>query len=128
MSNSYSRAEQKTKERFIYMAEIKQININNATYDINLPSGVSVDVKAVKAGSVTTAGSVTAGSVTANSITDTSLKNRKVIGTSSGGTLEAHELAISDIKDLQTTLNGKAASSHSHTFASVTSRGEAFLS
>ena len=31
------------------MAEIKQININNATYDINLPSGVSVDVKAVKA-------------------------------------------------------------------------------
>ena len=110
------------------MAEIKQININNATYDINLPSGVSVDVKAVKAGSVTTAGSVTAGSVTANSITDTSLKNRKVIGTSSGGTLEAHELAISDIKDLQTTLNGKAASSHSHTFASVTSRGEAFLS
>ena len=110
------------------MAEIKQININNATYDINLPSGVSVDVKAVKAGSVTTAGSVTAGSVTANSITDTSLKNRKVIGTSSEGTLEAHELAISDIKDLQTTLNGKAASSHSHTFASVTSRGEAFLS
>ena len=110
------------------MAEIKQININNATYDINLPSGVSVDVKAVKAGSVTTAGSVTAGSVTANSITDTSLKNRKVIGTSSEGTLEAHELAISDIKDLQTTLNGKAASSHSHTFGSVTSRGEAFLS
>ena len=110
------------------MAEIKQININNATYDINLPSGVSVDVKAVKAGSVTTAGSVTAGSVTANSITDTSLKNRKVIGTSSEGTLEAHELAISDIKDLQTTLNGKAASSHSHTFASITSRGEAFLS
>ena len=110
------------------MAEIKQININNATYDINLPSGVSVDVKAIKAGSVTTAGSVTAGSVTANSITDTSLKNRKVIGTSSEGTLEAHELAISDIKDLQTTLNGKAASSHSHTFASITSRGEAFLS
>ena len=110
------------------MAEIKQININNATYDINLPSGVSVDVKAVKAGSVTTAGSVKAGSVTANSITDTSLKSRKVIGTSSEGTLEAHELAISDIKDLQTTLNGKAASSHSHTFASITSRGEAFLS
>ena len=96
------------------MAEIKQININNATYDINLPSGVSVDVKAVKV----------AGSVTANSIADTSLKNRKVIGTSSEGTLEAHELAISDIKDLQTTLNGKAPSSHSHTFASITSRGE----
>lgn len=105
------------------MAEIKQININNATYDINLPNGVSVDVQAVKA-----AGSVTAGSVTANSIADTSLKNRKVIGTSSEGTLEAHELAISDIKDLQTTLNGKAPSSHSHTFASITSRGEAFLS
>ena len=116
------------------MAEIKQININNATYDINLPSGVSVDVKAVKAandvtaGGSVTAGSVKAGSVTANSITDTSLKSRKVIGTSSEGTLEAHELAISDIKDLQTTLNGKAASSHSHTFASITSRGEAFLS
>lgn len=105
------------------MAEIKQININNATYDINLPSGVSVDVKAVKA-----ANGVTAGSVTANSITDTSLKNRKVIGTSSEGTLEAHELAISDIKELQTTLNGKAPSSHSHTFSSITSRGEAFLS
>lgn len=111
------------------MAEIKQININNATYDINLPSGVSVEVKAVKAGSVTTAGSVSAGSVSAgsvkaNSITDTSLKSRKVIGTSSEGTLEAHELAISDVKELQTTLNGKAPSSHSHTFASVTSRGE----
>lgn len=123
MSNSYSRAKQKTKERFIYMPEIKQININNATYDINLPSGVSVDVKAVKA-----ANGVNANSVTANSITDTSLKNRKVIGTSSAGTLEAHELAISDIKELQTTLNGKAPSSHSHTFASITSRGEAFLS
>lgn len=111
------------------MAEIKQININNATYDINLPSGVSVDVKAVKAANgVTAGGSVTAGSVKANSITDISLKNRKVIGTSSEGTLEAHELAISDIKELQTTLNGKAPSSHSHTFASVTSRGEAFLS
>ena len=105
------------------MAEIKQININNATYDINLPNNVSVDVQAVKA-----AKGVTAGSVTANSITDTSLKNRKVIGTSSEGTLEAHELAISDIKELQTTLNGKAPSSHSHTFASITSRGEAFLS
>ena len=35
---------------------------------------------------------------------------------------------ISDITNLQTTLNGKAASSHSHTFASITSRGEAFLS
>lgn len=112
------------------MAEIKQININNATYDINLPSGVSVDVKAVKAAkgvtadSATVTNSVKAGSVTANSVTDTSLKNRKVIGTSSEGTLEAHELAISDIKDLQTTLNGKAPSSHSHTFASITSRGE----
>ena len=128
MSNSYSQAKQKAKERFIYMAEIKQININNATYDINLPSGVSVDVKAVKAAGSVSANSVTANSVTANSITDTSLKNRKVIGTSSGGTLEAHELAISDIKELQTTLNGKAPSSHSHTFASITSRGEAFLS
>ena len=106
------------------MAEIKQININNATYDINLPSGVSVDVKAVKAANGVTANSITAGSVTANSITDTSLKNRKVIGTSSEGTLEAHELAISDVKELQTALNGKAPSSHSHTFASITSRGE----
>lgn len=94
------------------MAEIKQINVNNVTYDINLPSKASVDVAAVKA----------------NSITDASLKSRKVIGTSSEGTLEAHELAISDIKDLQTTLNGKAPSSHSHTFASITSRGEALLS
>ena len=116
------------------MPEIKQININNATYDINLPNGVSVDVQAVKAAgsvaadSVTVTSSVKAGSVTANSIADTSLKNRKVIGTSSEGTLEAHELAISDIKDLQTTLNGKASSSHSHTFASITSRGEALLS
>lgn len=110
------------------MPEIKQININNATYDINLPSGVSVDVKEVKAAKGVSANSVSANSVTANSITDTSLKNRKVIGTSSGGTLEAHELAISDIKELQAALNGKAASSHSHTFASITSRGEAFLS
>ena len=115
------------------MPEIKQININNATYDINLPSGVNVDVASVKAANgvkakSVAADSVTAGSVTANSVTDTSLKNRKVIGTSSEGTLEAHELAISDIKDLQTTLNGKAPSSHSHTFASITSRGEAFLS
>lgn len=93
------------------MAEIKQINVNNVTYDINLPSKASVDVAAVKA----------------NSITDASLKSRKVIGTSSEGTLEAHELAISDVKDLQTALNNKAASSHSHTFASITSRGEEYL-
>lgn len=111
MSNYYSRAKQKTKEQFIYMAEIKQINVNNVTYDINLPSKASVDVAAVKA----------------NSITDASLKSRKVIGTSSEGTLEAHELAISDVKDLQTALNNKAASSHTHTFSSVTSRGEEYL-
>lgn len=93
------------------MAEIKQINVNNVTYDINLPSKASVDVAAVKA----------------NSITDTSLKGHKVIGTSANGVLEAHELAIPDVKDLQSALNGKAPSSHTHTFSSVTSRGEEYL-
>ena len=108
------------------MAEIKQININNATYDINLPNNVGVSVKSVTtSGGLTVKGSAAiTKSLSANGITDTSIPNKKVIGTSGTGKLEAHELAISDIKELQAALNGKAPSSHSHTFASITSRGE----
>ena len=112
------------------MAEIKQININNATYDINLPNNADVSVKSVTtSGDLAVKGSAAiTKSLSANGITDTSIPNKKVIGTSSTGKLEGHTLEITDIANLQTTLNGKAASSHSHTFASITSRGEAFLS
>ena len=104
------------------MAEIKQININNATYDINLPNNVGVSVKSVTtSGDLAVKGSAAiTKSLSANGITDTSIPNKKVIGTSSTGKLEGHTLEISDIANLQTTLNGKAPSSHTHTIGQIT--------
>lgn len=87
------------------MTEINQIRVGDTTYDINLPSGVSVSVA----------------EITAGSLTDTKVKSAKVLGTSNTGKLEAHSLGISDISNLQGTLNGKAAASHTHTKAEITS-------
>lgn len=104
------------------MAEIKQINVKNATYDINLPSTAAVSVKSVATSEdLTVKGSAAiTKSLSANGITDSSIPSKKVIGTSSTGKLEAHTLGISDITSLQSTLNEKAASSHKHTIGQVT--------
>lgn len=48
------------------------------------------------------------------------IKNKKVIGTDANGLVEAHTLGISDITNLQSTLNGKANSSHTHTISQIT--------
>lgn len=47
------------------------------------------------------------------------IKNKKVIGTDANGLIEAHTLGISDISNLQSTLNGKADASHTHTISQI---------
>ena len=47
------------------------------------------------------------------------IKNKKVIGTDANGLVEAHTLGISDITNLQSTLNGKANSSHTHSISQI---------
>ena len=49
------------------------------------------------------------------------LKNKKVLGTDANGLIEAHTLGISDISNLQSTINGKANSSHTHSISQITS-------
>lgn len=48
------------------------------------------------------------------------LKNKKVLGTDANGLIEAHTLGISDIANLQSTINGKANSSHTHSISQIT--------
>ena len=47
------------------------------------------------------------------------LKNKKVLGTDANGLIEAHTLGISDISNLQSTINGKANASHTHTISQI---------
>lgn len=47
------------------------------------------------------------------------LKNKKVLGTDANGLIEAHTLGISDISNLQSTINGKANESHTHTISQI---------
>lgn len=47
------------------------------------------------------------------------LKNKKVLGTDANGLIEAHTLGISDISNLQSTINGKANTSHTHTISQI---------
>ena len=49
------------------------------------------------------------------------LKNKKVLGTDANGLIEEHTLGISDISNLQSTINGKANSSHTHSISQITS-------
>ena len=48
------------------------------------------------------------------------LKNKKVLGTDANGIIEAHTLGISDIANLQSSLDGKASKSHTHAISDVT--------
>ena len=48
------------------------------------------------------------------------IPNKKVIGTGANGLIEAHTLGISDISNLQSTINGKANSSHTHAISEIT--------
>ena len=48
------------------------------------------------------------------------LKNKKVLGTDANGIIEAHTLGISDIANLQSSLDGKAPKSHTHAISDVT--------
>lgn len=51
------------------------------------------------------------GNITGSGITLSSVKNAKVVGTGANGLIEAHTLGISDITNLQTSLNGKTSKS-----------------
>ena len=48
------------------------------------------------------------------------LKNKKVLGTDANGLIEAHTLGISDISNLQSTINGKANVGHTHAISEIT--------
>ena len=48
------------------------------------------------------------------------LKNKKVLGTDANGIIETHTLGISDIANLQSSLDGKASKSHTHAISDVT--------
>ena len=48
------------------------------------------------------------------------LKNKKVLGTDANGLIEAHTLGISDISNLQSTINGKANVGHTHAISKIT--------
>lgn len=48
------------------------------------------------------------------------LKNKRVIGTDANGLIEAHTLGISDISNLQSTINGKADVGHGHAISEIT--------
>lgn len=48
------------------------------------------------------------------------LKNKKVLGTDANGIIETHTLGISDIANLQSSLDGKANSSHTHSISQIT--------
>ena len=47
-------------------------------------------------------------------------KNKKVLGTDANGLIEAHTLGISDISNLQSTINGKANVGHTHAISEIT--------
>ena len=47
------------------------------------------------------------------------LKNKKVLGTDANGLIEVHTLGISDISNLQSTINGKANVGHTHTISQI---------
>ena len=47
------------------------------------------------------------------------LKNKKVLGTDANGIIEAHNLEISDITNLQSSLDGKASKSHTHAISDI---------
>ena len=48
------------------------------------------------------------------------LKNKKVLGTDANGIIETHTLGISDIANLQSSLDGKASKSHTHSISQIT--------
>lgn len=48
------------------------------------------------------------------------LKSKKVIGTDANGLIEAHTIGISDISNLQSTINGKANVGHTHAISEIT--------
>ena len=48
------------------------------------------------------------------------IPNKKVIGTGANGLIEAHTLGISDISNLQSTINGKANVGHTHAISEIT--------
>lgn len=48
------------------------------------------------------------------------IPNKKVIGTGANGLIEEHTLAIGDITNLQTSLNGKANVGHTHAISEIT--------
>lgn len=48
------------------------------------------------------------------------IKGAKVLGTDANGIIETHTLGISDIANLQSSLDGKANSSHTHSISQIT--------